>query len=68
MTKIIDCEILNNERINEEIYSKENPIWCYNIFDGPPPIGFISWKHWIDNAHEIGIFTGIRISAIKNVI
>ena len=45
-------------------YSKENPLWIDNIFEGPPPLYYTSWGKWVETSCYTGLFTGVKLSAL----
>ncbi|MBU0977092.1 MAG: hypothetical protein KKD18_01620 [Nanoarchaeota archaeon] len=47
-------------------FNMNNPLWTKNIFVGPPPDGYISWSDWIGQSTKMGLFTGVKIEAIRN--
>lgn len=45
--------------------TKDNPIWIKNEFIGQPPAGHLSWLDWIVYSTKTGLFTNVKIQAIK---
>ena len=46
-------------------YSKEDPLWTGCTFEGPPPPFYTSWSKWAETSCDTGLFTGIKISALR---
>lgn len=44
-------------------YSKDNPLWTENYFEGPPPEGYLSWHNWVEDSTNRGLFKGVRITS-----
>lgn len=56
------------EAATEETETSHSPaIWTGCEFSGHPPLGFASWKDWVENAHKSGVFTGIRVESINKI-
>lgn len=58
--RMIASELLWRRTSNE---NTEKPVWTMCVFEGDPPIGFVSWLDWMEKSCERQYFSGVHIRA-----